>query len=96
LSLTRQYLRGWNADRVSEDKKRKKTILEQPTELEQISEQQIVQGHWKGRYKLEAQVEHIYQAEEIYWQQRIMRIGFSREMSILHFFMLLPMGEEGK
>jgi hypothetical protein len=93
LSLSRQYLRGWNGSKVCEAKRESPEILKRLEILDDISEGQLVQtDHWKERYQLESKLEHIDQKEELFWQQRSSQKG----ILTLHFFMLVPMVEEGK
>jgi hypothetical protein len=39
LNLTRQYLRGWNANKVRDNKKAKKEILDKLRELDEMGDQ---------------------------------------------------------
>jgi hypothetical protein len=71
LSKSRQYLRGWQANKQAEQRKRKQEILCQLKKLDKIYEEKSsVEAKWVERYKLEEQLEHIYTMEEMYWQQR--------------------------
>jgi hypothetical protein len=61
LSLTRQYLRGWNANKVSEAKIRKADILRKLEVLDDMNDDQVVQEeNWRDRYQLESQLAQTY------------------------------------
>jgi hypothetical protein len=69
--MSRQYLRGWAANKTSEARRNKLEILSKLEELDKKQECQDVEGNkWRERYQLEACLEQIYYKEEIYWQQR--------------------------
>jgi hypothetical protein len=86
LSLSRQYLRGWNSNKVCEAKRERPEILKRLEILDDISEGQLVQtNHWKERYQLKSKLEHIDRKEELFWQQRNSQKG----IITLHFFMLV-------
>jgi hypothetical protein len=55
LSLTRQYLRGWNANRLSNTRKSKEDLLVKINELDVEGEIHSEESmHWSQRYHLEA------------------------------------------
>jgi hypothetical protein len=67
LSMTKQYLRGWNANKVMNAKKAKSDILKRLAEMDEMAEfQHVGEGFWSKRYQLEAQLEKIYHGEELY------------------------------
>jgi hypothetical protein len=71
LSLSRQYLRGWNINKRSEAKKMKKELLGKLDGLDKIAEVRPLDGNfWKERYLVEGELEQIYHKEELHWQQR--------------------------
>jgi hypothetical protein len=71
LSLSRQYLKGWSANKSSEAMKVKDGEIRRMAELDSVSDSQVVGvDHWNERYKLEAKLEQILHKEELYWQQR--------------------------
>jgi hypothetical protein len=64
-------LRGWSANRFSEEKKTKEVITTKLAELDRKGEQGDMEGPlWKERYQLEVELEQILHKEELYWQQR--------------------------
>jgi hypothetical protein len=71
LSMSRQYLRDWNANKASEGKRKMMNLLTQLKALDVVSEQRDVdREHWEKRYALEKEMEIIYHKEDLYWQQR--------------------------
>jgi hypothetical protein len=71
LSMSRQDLRGWHANNTKETNKRKKELIGTLEELNMINERnEVLKEHWEERYYIEAQLEQIYQKEELHWQQR--------------------------
>jgi hypothetical protein len=70
LSMSRQYLRDWNANKASEGKRKMMNLLTQLKALDVVSEQRDVdREHWEKRYALEKEMEIIYHKEDLYWQQ---------------------------
>jgi hypothetical protein len=71
LSLSRQFLREWNANKLNESKKQNRDILKELEDLDKLGEIQVDNiDVWAKRYKLEDSLEQIYQKEGAYWQQR--------------------------
>lgn len=72
LCYVRQHLKGWNRQQIGEQKKRKLAIIQ---DIEGIDREAEIRGmsteEWAQRYNLEANLERIYQMEEIYWKQRV-------------------------
>jgi hypothetical protein len=69
LNLSRQYLRGWNANKIRDSKKEKKDILQKLEEMDKDGEQEGVnERFWVERYQLEGQLEQLYHKEELFWQ----------------------------
>jgi hypothetical protein len=68
LSLTRQRLRGWSANKLSKSKKTKNLISKELDTLGETREEDT--SLWAWRYQLEGKLEEIYNKEEIFWQQR--------------------------
>jgi hypothetical protein len=58
LSLTRQYLRGWNDNRLSQTRKSKEDLLAKLKELDVARESHAKDSViWSQRYHLEARLE---------------------------------------
>jgi hypothetical protein len=70
LSLSRQYLRGWSANKTSEARKNKEMLLHNLEKMDQVNGGQLDVAHWTERYKLENELEQLYSKEDLYWQQR--------------------------
>jgi hypothetical protein len=70
LSMSRQYLKGWAANRIGQTRKTKSEILGKLEELDRSCETQGACELWEQRYQLENNLDQIYQKEEMYWQQR--------------------------
>jgi hypothetical protein len=71
ISLLRQHLRGWSANKRSKDRKSKKDMCQRLAELDKAGEgDENKLQLWQERNQVEARLEMIYQKEEIYWQQR--------------------------
>jgi hypothetical protein len=94
LSKSRQYLRGWAANRGVEDKKTKVALQ---AELELLDAKGIdnfgIQQNevWAERYKLEEQLEQIHLKEELHWQQRCSECWILMGVIILPSFMPVQM-----
>jgi hypothetical protein len=69
LISARQFLKGWNANRVSEARKRKKVLLHQLEQMDNLGMEGLDVGVWKERYNLEATLELLFTKEELHWQQ---------------------------
>lgn len=71
LFFLRQHLKGWNIRKSGEEKKMKAALLMQLEDLDkQAKISALTSEEWNSRYTIEDKLEHIYQMEEIYWQQR--------------------------
>ncbi|RLN23448.1 hypothetical protein C2845_PM07G29970 [Panicum miliaceum] len=71
LGFLRQFLKGWNLQQLGEQKKTRSMLLSQLDEIDKLAESRELSADiWEKRYKLEDELENIYQMEAIYWQQR--------------------------
>jgi exonuclease III len=71
MPYLRRWLRGWSANMVSKQKKRRKEIEQKLTEIDNIAkERDLFPQEWEVRYELEKEVEQIYLQEELWWQRR--------------------------
>lgn len=71
LCYLRQALKGWNLQKIGEQKKKKKELLQQPSDIDSLADRMDLSAEqWQSRYEIEAKLESIYNMEEIYWQQR--------------------------
>jgi hypothetical protein len=70
LSLTRQFLKGWCANRMGESKKLKKELLLKLETLEAVGEENMDETTWRERYEIEARMDQELIKDEMYWQQR--------------------------
>jgi hypothetical protein len=95
--MSRQYLRGWAANKTGEARRTKQGILSKLEEVDKKQECQDVESDpWRERYQLEASLDQIYHKEEIYWQQRGSENGSWMEMQILHSSIRVLMEGGGK
>jgi hypothetical protein len=67
MSQSRQFLKGWNANRNSEDNKLKRGMLEK---MDILGVERPDEVDWVERYKIECSLEQIMNKEEMHWQQR--------------------------
>jgi hypothetical protein len=92
LSLSRQYLRGWSANKASENRRSKENVLKELARLDERCDDQLVGlEHWTERYRLEGILEQIYCKEEAYWQQRSSDRWLVMGDANTAFFTLVPM-----
>lgn len=71
LPCLRRWLRGWSANMQSAQKKRKKGLEAELTEIgKRADERDLFEREWNRRYELEKELENIYIQEEIWWQRR--------------------------
>jgi hypothetical protein len=99
MSSSRQYLRGWSANKSVVSKKEKADILSRLEELDKKGEDNTIlfpESLWMERYHLEAKLDQIYYKEEIYWQQRGSEKWLLQGDANTHFFMLVQTPGRGK
>lgn len=71
LQFLRKHLKGWSWQKIGEQKRDKRSILQQLEKLDRMASIMGLLGlEWKQRHNLENQLESIYQREEIYWRRR--------------------------
>jgi hypothetical protein len=71
LCFLRRALRGWNIQKIGEQKKEKNKLLQQLAAIDSLADRMDLSAEqWRSRYELENKLEEIYNKEEIYWQQR--------------------------
>lgn len=72
LGLTRQYLKGWNIQKMGQQKKKKQELTQSLDQIDKEAENRNLSAEeWRHRYDIEAELEEIYRLEEIHWQQRV-------------------------
>jgi hypothetical protein len=68
MRQSRQFLKGWNANRNSEDNKLKREMLEK---MDILGGERPDEVDWVERYGIEYSLEEIMNKEEMHWQQRV-------------------------
>jgi hypothetical protein len=69
--MSRQFMRGWDANLGAELRKRKGLILGRIYDLDAVSNSVGLSAEeWLQRYTLEASLMEIYKGEEVFWRQR--------------------------
>lgn len=64
-------MKGWGNNKRGEYRRKKTEITNQLTKIdEELSQVQGITEMWELRYKLEDELEQLYEAEESYWRQR--------------------------
>ena len=72
-------MKGWSWQKIGEQKRDKRKILQQLEEFDRAADSMGISGlEREQRHNLENQLESIYQREEIYWRQRTEKNGLSR------------------
>jgi hypothetical protein len=71
LCFLRRALRGWNLQKIGEQKKERNKLLQQLAAIDSLADRMDLSAEqWRSRYEMENKLEEIYNKEEIYWQQR--------------------------
>jgi mannosylglycoprotein endo-beta-mannosidase len=72
VATLRNFLKGWGRNVRGEYRRRKKELMQQilKTDVEESEGVSLQGGQLCRRYQLEAEMEKLMEAEEIYWQQR--------------------------
>jgi hypothetical protein len=70
-SFLRRFLKGWELNLRQEKNQQKAVILTQIQELDaQADIRDLSPDEWNKRYEMEADLEHIYEMEELFWHKR--------------------------
>jgi hypothetical protein len=97
LCYLRRALKGWNLQKIGEQKQTKKVLLQQLSRLNAtVEDGPIPADHWQQRYELENKLESIYNLEEIYWQQRGSELWMLKGDSNTDFFHAFANGRRRK
>jgi hypothetical protein len=72
VATLRDFLKGWGRNVRGEYRRRKEELMQQilKTNVEESEGVSLHGGQLCRRYQLEAEMEKLMEAEEIYWQQR--------------------------
>jgi len=71
LVLLRSFLKGWNIQRMGEQKKNKFELKEELQRIDKQAEiRELSSQEWEHRYVVERDLEQVYLMEESYWKQR--------------------------
>jgi exonuclease III len=70
-SATRKFCRGWGANNQSQFKKDKRVLLEKLREFDRVADSgEVTTTQWQIRYTLEAELERIYNIEELHLKRQ--------------------------
>lgn len=98
LASLRQYLRGWSANANGNFKMEKMYYLDCISRLDAKADNKgLTAEDWIERYRAEREMEHLYDLEEKYWQQRgAVKWITQGDANTSFFFVVVLMEEEGK
>lgn len=67
----RVFLRGWSRNLIREKHKEKEELKKEIEHMDMLADtRELTTEEWELRYQKEADLEHIYEMEELYWHKR--------------------------
>jgi hypothetical protein len=97
LKHFKKYFKGWDSNMYGHNKKKKKELKEELTNIEALEEDSDLSPKLNLRkITINVQLFNLYAEEELMWYQKSHKNGFWKGISILAIFIEWPMVGKGK